>query len=99
MKLNRTEIVKRFEQLLMILESSRNEEQDSKVKKLYDVHIISTKELIHQLDGAGNYQEKIKEYYERESHGYGWSFLPDANGDRAEKEFWTLMKNLGYFKG
>jgi hypothetical protein len=93
------EIAYRLNRLVEVLKKSKNQEQDKEVLKLYDIHIKETEKLILTLESSPAIEYQLKDFYKNESRNYGWSYLPNKNGETAELEFWNLMKDLGYFKG
>lgn len=99
MEISPEEIAHRLSQLVNTLFESRKVEQDKKVVKLYDLHIKETENLILSIRSNSDSGIHLKAFYEKESRNYGWSYLPNKNGEIAELEFWTLMKYLRLFKG
>ena len=97
MKLSQLDILSRFKKLLQILTESKDKEINADSIKLYDIHISETNKLIHSLNKSENFKTEISKYYEIEKRNFGWSYLPNENGEKAENEFWNLMKELGFY--
>ena len=87
------DIIDSLDCLLRTLENSKTEESDQKTLDLYDRHIRTTVELIETLKKDGINRSLIDDFFEAEGRNYGWSYLQNENGQRAEEVFWSLKKS------
>jgi len=90
------DIITSLEGLLKTLNQCKTQETDGKTIQLYNVHINLTSYTLDKLKTNGLNETLIKNFFEQEGHGYGWSYLPNENGRIAEEAFWNLKKKLGY---
>ena len=92
------DILKSLDNLVATLKQCRNQETDKNAIGLYNIHIDTTDKLLTKIKTDGLDRTLIETYFEQEGRNYGWSFLPNANGQIAEEAFWKLKKKLGYDK-
>ena len=91
------EIVNSIEALLATLEKCKAQERDGKTIGLYNFHIDRTRETLDKLKKDGLDKAVINNFFDGEGRSYGWSYLPNENGQIAEEAFWNLKKQLlGY---
>lgn len=84
------DIINSLQDLLAILEQCRTHEKDEKTIELYNLHIKRTSEILDQLNKVGIDKTATDKFFEQEGRNYGWSYLPNDNGQIAEEAFWKL---------
>lgn len=98
MNFSREAIIQKLKNLLDIIKKNCGLELEKKSIELYNFHIKSTEEIIQTLESStvNETNEILASFFESEGRAYGWSFLPNKNGEEAETAFWNLKRELGF---
>lgn len=88
--IDKKEISDKVQDYLSILIECKNQDEDNSARQLYDHHIRAAELLSNNLKSEDNLYDYLPQYFESEGRAYGWSYLPNVNGEKAEAAFWNL---------
>lgn len=90
--ITKSEIELKFLEYRELLFVAKEKETDISLIKKYDSYIESLNEIEKAF--FANDIALLANLIERESRSYGWSYLPNDYGEKAETAFWNLKKVL-----